>query len=53
MWHVEEFPDGSYAIRNKSTGLALAAPGSGKDANNVVATRFVRDDLHLWTITTP
>jgi arabinan endo-1,5-alpha-L-arabinosidase len=53
MWRLETFPDGSCAIRSKLNGLALAAPGSGKEANNVVAVPFARDDLHLWTLTTP
>ena len=49
MWRLEQFPDGGYRIRNKATGLSLTAAGAG----GVVAGDFVRDDLHLWTITTP
>jgi arabinan endo-1,5-alpha-L-arabinosidase len=50
LWSLDQFPDGSYRIRNKAAGLAL---GSAKDGNGLVATSFVRDDMHLWTITTP
>ena len=49
LWHLDQFPDGGYRIRNKATGLCLTATG----ADAVVASEFVRDDLHLWTITTP
>jgi len=52
LWRLEQFPDGGYRILNKATGLSLAA-GSAKDPNGVVVGPFVRDDLHLWTITTP
>ena len=49
MWQLEQFPDGGYRVRNKATGLSLTAAGAG----GVAAGVFVRDDLHLWTITTP
>lgn len=48
MWRLDQFPDGGYRITNKATGLALTASGA-----TLSATPFVRDDLHLWTITTP
>jgi arabinan endo-1,5-alpha-L-arabinosidase len=49
MWKLDQFPDGGYRIRNKATGMSLAADGAG----SADATEFVRDDRHLWTITTP
>jgi hypothetical protein len=49
LWRLDQFPDGGYRIRNKATGLCLTAADSG----GVGASAFVRDDLHLWTITTP
>jgi arabinan endo-1,5-alpha-L-arabinosidase len=49
MWRLEQFPDGGYRIRNKGTGMSLMSVGAGGSA----AGEFVRDDLHLWTITTP
>ena len=49
LWRLEQFPDGGYRIRNKATGLCLTQAGGG----GLSATAFVRDDLHLWTITTP
>jgi arabinan endo-1,5-alpha-L-arabinosidase len=49
MWQLDEFPDGGYRIRNKASGLCLTATGGG----GVGTSAFVRDDLHLWTITTP
>ncbi len=49
MWSLDQFPDGGYCIRNKmAAGLTLKAAGSGIEAGE-----FARDDLHLWTITTP
>ena len=48
MWHLDQFPNGGYRIRNK-TGLSLGA-GSG-DA--VALNAFAQDDWFLWTITTP
>ena len=49
LWRLDQFPDGGYRIRNKATGLCMTAADSG----GVGASAFVRDDLHLWTITTP
>ena len=49
MWRLEQFPDGGYRIRNKATGLCLTAAG----AEGLTVSEFVRNDLHLWTITTP
>lgn len=51
LWGLDQFPDGSYRIRNKATGLTLAA--SATDSNGLIATPFTRDDLHRWKITTP
>lgn len=47
MWRLDEFPDGGWRIRNKATGLNLTAGGI------LSLHPFVRDDWHLWTITTP
>jgi arabinan endo-1,5-alpha-L-arabinosidase len=47
LWQLEQFPDGGWRIRNKASGLYLTAAGG------VGFGAFVRDDLHLWTITTP
>jgi arabinan endo-1,5-alpha-L-arabinosidase len=49
LWRLEQFPDGGYRIRNKATGLCLTQAAGG----GLSITAFVRDDLHLWTITTP
>ena len=49
LWHLDQFPDGGYRVVNKATGLSLTATGGG----NVTVGPFVRDDNHLWTITTP
>ncbi|HEY4382087.1 MAG TPA: family 43 glycosylhydrolase [Acidobacteriaceae bacterium] len=49
LWQLEQFPDGGYRIRDKATGLCLTAAEKGQ----VAGAAFVRDDLHLWTITTP
>jgi arabinan endo-1,5-alpha-L-arabinosidase len=49
LWHLDQFPDGGYRIRNKATGMSLTATGAG----GVAASDFVKDDVHLWTITTP
>jgi arabinan endo-1,5-alpha-L-arabinosidase len=49
MWRLEQFPDGGYRIVNKATGKCLTAEG----ATGVTSGDFVRDDGHLWTITTP
>jgi hypothetical protein len=49
LWRLEQFPDGGYRIRNKATGLCLTQAAGG----GLSVTAFVRDDLHLWTITTP
>jgi arabinan endo-1,5-alpha-L-arabinosidase len=48
LWSLDEFPDGGYRIRNKAIRLCLTAAGNG-----VALSAFARDDLHLWTITTP
>lgn len=53
LWSLDQFPNGSYRIRNKATGLVLAASASTKDLNSLSAAAFVHNDLHLWTITTP
>ena len=49
LWRLDQFPDGGYRIRNKATGMSLTATGAG----GVAASDFVKDDVHLWTITTP
>ena len=49
LWRLDQFPDGGYRIHNKATGMSLTAASAG----GLVASAFVRDDLHLWTITTP
>jgi arabinan endo-1,5-alpha-L-arabinosidase len=49
LWHLDQFPDSGYRIRNKATGQSLAATR----ADGLALDAFVRDDLHLWTITTP
>ncbi len=48
MWHLDQFPDGGYRVRNKETGLSLTAMGG-----SVALAPFVRGDVELWTITTP
>ena len=48
LWSLDEFPDGGWRIRNKASGLYLTAAGG-----MVALGPFVRDDAHLWTITTP
>jgi arabinan endo-1,5-alpha-L-arabinosidase len=48
MWHLEQFPDGGWRIRNEM-GLSLRM----MDGGGLALTPFVRDDLSLWTITTP
>jgi arabinan endo-1,5-alpha-L-arabinosidase len=47
LWHLDQFPDGGWRIRNKA-GASLMVNGA-----SVSLGPFVRDDLHLWTITTP
>jgi arabinan endo-1,5-alpha-L-arabinosidase len=49
IWTFEEFPDGGWRIRNKGTGMSLTESGSGM----VTAGEFVRDEEHLWSVTTP
>jgi hypothetical protein len=58
LWHLDQFPDGGWRIRNKGTGLSLREGGGGGVAavapgGLVTLAPFVRDDPHLWTITTP
>jgi hypothetical protein len=50
LWSLDEFPDGGWRIRNKSTGLSLREGGGG---GMVALGEFVRNDAYLWTITTP
>jgi hypothetical protein len=49
MWRLEQFPDGGYRVVNKATRKCLIASGMP----GVTVGDFVRDDSHLWTITTP
>jgi arabinan endo-1,5-alpha-L-arabinosidase len=49
MWRLEQFPDGGYRVVNKATRKCLIASG----VPGVTVGDFVRDDSHLWTITTP
>ncbi len=53
LWGLDQFPDGSYRIRNKATGLTLATSASAKGSDGLAIVPFVRDDLHLWYIATP
>ena len=48
MWRLDQFPDGGWRIVNKADGLSLNS-GSG----GMMLDKFKRDDMHLWTITTP
>ena len=48
QWHLDQFPDGGWRIRNK-TGASL---GMG-ERGSVAVGSFTRDDTHLWEITTP
>jgi arabinan endo-1,5-alpha-L-arabinosidase len=48
MWHLDQFPDGGWRIRNKM-GLSLRMIDGGA----LALAPFARDDLHLWSITTP
>ena len=50
LWHLDEFPDGGWRIKNKATGMSLTAASAG---GGLGLGLFVRDDLHLWTVTTP
>ncbi len=50
LWHLDQFPDGGWRIRNKGAGLSLRQAGGG---GMVELVPFVRDDQSLWTITTP
>jgi hypothetical protein len=47
MWHLDQFPDGGWRIRNKTGGSLF------ENGVSVFLSTFVRDDLHLWTIATP
>lgn len=48
LWHLDQFPDGGWRIRNK-TGASLRMAERG----TVAVGAFMRDDAHLWEITTP
>jgi hypothetical protein len=48
LWHLDQFPDGGWRIRSKAYAVSLTATAGG-----VAASDFVKDDWHLWTITTP
>jgi arabinan endo-1,5-alpha-L-arabinosidase len=48
LWHLDQFPDGGWRIRNK-TGASLRMAERG----GVAVGPFTRDDTHLWEITTP
>jgi hypothetical protein len=48
MWHLDQFPDGGWRIRNK-TGESLRM----MDRGGLGLAPFTSDDSSLWTITTP
>ncbi|HEY5055688.1 MAG TPA: RICIN domain-containing protein, partial [Acidobacteriaceae bacterium] len=48
LWHLDQFPDGGWRIRNK-TGASLRMGERG----GVTPDTFTRDDAHLWEIATP
>ena len=41
LWHLDQFPDGGWRIRNKGTGLSLTP---GRRRRKVALGPFVRDD---------
>ena len=47
LWHLDQFPEGGWRIRNKTGGSLL------QNGASVYVFKFVPDDSHLWTITTP
>jgi arabinan endo-1,5-alpha-L-arabinosidase len=49
MWHLDQWPDGSYRIWNKATGASLTSSNHGE----VAMATFVADDAHRWLIGTP
>ena len=48
LWHLDQFPDGGWRIRNKTGGSLRMA-----DRGGVAVGVFTRDDADLWEITTP
>lgn len=50
LWSVEQFPDGTYRVRNPASGLCLSAIVAER---GVVAGPCGHDDLHRWSIMTP
>ncbi len=58
LWHLDQFPDGGWRIRNKADGLSmqtedLRVEGSGVALGLLMVGVFTRDDGNLWEITTP
>jgi arabinan endo-1,5-alpha-L-arabinosidase len=50
LWHLDQFPDGGYRIRNKIGVDLMTLPGGGVVLG---IGPFVRNDLYRWAITTP